>query len=158
MTTYNYITNVSYCTNITTSGMPDGSYSYIEDGTSNVMVCNAAGYVVSDISYDVLTSDVLSQDVYGNFDGYGRPQQVTHLDGTTDYKEYACCGLELTTNRDGVVTQYLYDAAKRATGTEVIRGSSVMTYTNVLDPAGNVLQSIRIGSDAVAHFNGFHGL
>jgi hypothetical protein len=44
MTTYNYITNSSYQTNITVTGQPNSTYAYIVDGVSNVTVLNTAGY------------------------------------------------------------------------------------------------------------------
>ncbi len=95
-------------------------------------------------SVDVKSGITLSQDTHGNFDNYGRWQQVTHLDGTTESVQYACCGLESSTDRAGLVTQYIYDAAMRQTAYT----KNSITYSNVLDAAGRVLQSIRIGSDA----------
>jgi RHS repeat-associated protein len=148
MSTYNYITNALYRTNITVTGQPDSTGSYVVDGVSNVTVLNVSGYMVSAASYDVLSGYALSTDTYGNFDSYGRPQQVTHLDGTTDYTQYACCGLESTTDPDGLGTLFNYDTDKRSVGYEKIYGSVVVNYTNTLDAAGHVVQSQRIGSDS----------
>lgn len=111
---------------------------------------NQWGYTISSASWDVKSGILLSQDTYGNFDSYGRPQQVVHLDGTTDVTQYACCGLDNTVDRDGVFTQYLYDPAKRQIGyARYVNGiaNDPITYTNVLDAAGRVLQPIRVGSD-----------
>jgi RHS repeat-associated protein len=148
LTTYNYLTNGSYETNIVVSGQPDTyGTNYVVDGVSNVTVLNNAGYNVSVSSYDVKTGIALSRDTSANFDSYGRPQQVTHIDGTTEYTSYACCGLDQTTDRDGLTTQYLYDPAKRQIGYQKNYGSGAITYTNLLDPASRVVQSIRVGSD-----------
>jgi RHS repeat-associated protein len=147
MTTFNYFTNATYQTNITVTGQPDAGYSYIVDGVSNRTVINQWGYNVTSISQDVLSSLIVSQDVYGNYDGSGRPQQVVHLDGTTNVTQYACCGLDLTIDPDGVITQYIYDPAKRSVGYQKIYNGSPITYTNVLDAAGRTLQFIRAGSD-----------
>jgi len=146
MTAYQYYPG-TYLTNVVCTGMPDPTYSYVVDGTSNVTILNASGHQSSVTIYDIRSGIVMLQDTYGDFDGYGRPQQVTHLDGTTEYTSYACCGLDLTTDRDGVSHQYLYDAAKRRIGYEEIRGGTAITYSNVLDAAGNILGRIRIGMD-----------
>jgi RHS repeat-associated protein len=147
MSTYNYLTNGIYQTNITVTGQPDATDSYVIDGVSNVVVLNIYGYNVLANSYDVSSAKMLSRDVYGNFDSYGRPQQIVHLDGTTNITQYACCGLDLAINPDRVMTQYLYDPAKRQIGYEKIYNATPITFTNNLDAANRILQSIRIGSD-----------
>ena len=152
MTTYDYLTNSdnSCRTNITVTGQPNANYTAVADGVLNVTVLNSFGYTVSAASYDVLTHIPLSQDTYGNFDTYGRPQQVTHLDGTTETMNYSCCGLDNTIDRDGVFTQYLYDPAKRQIGyARYVNGIAhdPITFTNALDAAGRVLASVRVGSD-----------
>ncbi len=145
MTTYNYLTNSTgtYQTNITATGQPDSTFSYIVDGTTNWSVVDQFGNAVLNVSADIKSGIITAQDTYGNFDGYGRPQQVTHLDGATEYMTYACCGLESTTDRDGVVTDYLYDAANRQFGYT----RNGITYTNLLDAAGRTLQSVRVGTN-----------
>ncbi|MGA2854442.1 MAG: hypothetical protein ABSE90_09990, partial [Verrucomicrobiota bacterium] len=147
MTAYNYITNGLYQTNITVNGQANGSYSGVVDGVSNVVVLNYSGYTVSSAAYDVRSGVLLSSDTYGNFDSYGRPQQVTHLDNTTEQFTYDCCGLDTTVDKDGVTTEYLYDPARRQIGYEQFYNTSVIAYTNLLDAAGRTLQSIRVGSD-----------
>jgi hypothetical protein len=148
LTTYNYFTN-SCRTNITASGQPDPTDTYVVDGVSNVVVLNAAGYKVTDVSYDILSTLTLAYDNYGNYDSFGRPQQVTHLDGTTEYTQYACCGLESTTDRDGVNTVYLYDADRRSYGYQKYYSASgnPISYTNNLDGVGGITQTIRVGTD-----------
>jgi len=78
-----------------------------------------------------------------NFDSFQRSQQVIHLDGTSDQREFGCCGLANTTDRDGVMTQYTYDIMKR----RVSSARLGITVSNVFDSAGQLLKTIRIGSD-----------
>jgi len=150
MTTYDYITNAAgtYLTNITATGRPDSSFTYIVDGSSNQTVLTSFGYTASVTTYDVLSRVTLSQDTYGNFDSYGRPQQVTHLDGTTEQTYYACCGVDNTTDRDGLTSQYLYDAARRQIGYQKLYNGIPIATTNLLDAAGHALATVRVGTDA----------
>ncbi len=149
-TTYNYITNGTYQTNITVTGQPDSPFTHIVDGVSNQTVLNQWGYRVSSISSDIQSGIILQQDIYGNFDSYGQPRQVVHLDGTTNVTQYACCGLDYTVDRDGVTTAYLYDDDKRQIGSSrYYQGiaNNPITYQNVLDAAGRALKSVRVGTD-----------
>jgi RHS repeat-associated protein len=147
MTTYNYYIGSAYQTNVTATGQPDPTYSYIVDGVSNVTVLNTAGSLVTAASYDVRSDILLSRDNYGAYDNFGRPQQVVHLDGTTNKAYYACCGVDLTIDPDSLVTQYLYDSEKRQIGYEKVYNGNPITYSNVLDATGRTLQSIRFGTD-----------
>jgi RHS repeat-associated protein len=150
MTAYNYFTNGVYQTNITVTGQPGPTGTYVVDGVSNVTVLNVSGYLVSAASYDVASGAMLSRDTYGNFDSFNRPQQVTHLDGTTEYAQYACCGLESTVDRDGVETFYLYDTDYRQYGYGKVYSSgssNIITYQNILDAVGHAMESFRVGSD-----------
>jgi RHS repeat-associated protein len=148
---YNYITNGSYQTNITVTGQPDSTGTNIVDGVSNVVVLNYFGYTVSSASYDVASGYTLSHDIYGNFDSFDRPQQVTHLDGTTEYMQYSCCGMESFIDRDGLSTVYLYDPDQRQIGYTKIYSSgtnNAISYENNLDAVGHAVQSFRVGSDS----------
>ena len=128
-TFYNYLYSADgyYRTNMTATGQPDTAFTHIVDGVSNVVVLNIAGYTVLAASYDVASRILLSQDVYGNFDYFSRPQLVTHLDGTTEQTYYDCCGVSTTVNRDGLTTQYLYDAINRQTGYRQIYNGGLVT-------------------------------
>jgi RHS repeat-associated protein len=150
MTAYNYITNGAYRTNIIVTGQPDPTGARVVNGVSNVVVLNYYGYNVLTASYDVLSGTALSRDAYTNFDNFGRPQQVSHLDGTTETMFYACCGLENTVDRDGINTVYLYDTDKRQYGYQSIYSSgtaNTITHASTLDAVGRAVQSYRVGSD-----------
>ncbi|MEI6395741.1 MAG: hypothetical protein WCT12_32135, partial [Verrucomicrobiota bacterium] len=86
----------SYRTNMTASGQPDPNFSRVIDGTTNLTVVNLAGHTILSITRDVATGAFLSQEIYSNFDDFGRPQRVTHLDGTHEDTYYACCGVDNT--------------------------------------------------------------
>jgi RHS repeat-associated protein len=148
MTAYNYITNGTYRTNIMVTGQPDPTYTYIVDGTSNRTVLNQWGYTVSSASWDVRSGLPLSQDTYANFDTNGRPQQVTHLDSTTEYTYYTCCVVDYTADRDGVTNIFLYDTDKRQFGYTKFFNNQPISYENVLDAAGRTVESYRVGSDS----------
>ena len=130
-------------TNTVWSGQPNTGKTSIIDGTKTVTVLGPVGQMISRMQFDVATGVTLSRDTYGNYDAFNRPQQVTHLDGTTEQTQYDCCGVDVTIDRDGVPTQYWYDEMKRQVASTRLN----ITTTNVLDNAGNVLKTIRIGSD-----------
>jgi RHS repeat-associated protein len=149
MTTYNYLTNAtgSYRTNITTTGQPDSTDSYIVDGVSNQTVVSLAGYPASSTSWDVKSGIIVFQDIYTNVDGYGRPQWDIHLDGTTNQTYYACCGVDSTTDADALVDQYDYDSNHRLTGHTRVYGAISISSENMLDAAGRSIEAFRVGSD-----------
>jgi RHS repeat-associated protein len=144
--TFNYADDatVSYTTNMTATGQPDTLYTKVIDGATNYSVINSAGQPVISVTKDVASGSVLSQSTWSNFDSFGRPGTVTYLDGTTELTVYACCGVDNTTDRDGVNTQFYYDRAKR----QVAQMRLNITTTNILDSAGHSIKTIRIGSDA----------
>jgi RHS repeat-associated protein len=128
-------------TNTVSTGQTTGTT--ITDGTQDVTVLGPYGQMISHTVTDISSTILLVQDIYSNFDSFSRPQQVTHLDGTTEYIAYNCCNLDNTTDRDGVITYYTYDAMKRRIGTIRLN----ITSSNILDSVGHTLQSFRTGSD-----------
>jgi RHS repeat-associated protein len=143
--TYDYAADVTgtYRTNMTASGKPDPTFSRVIDGTTNVSIVNLGGYPILSITRDVATGVILSQETDSNFDSLGRPQRVTHLDGTYEDTYYGCCGIDTTIDRDGVSTTYWRDAMKRQTATTRLG----ITTTNCFDAPGRVVKITRIGSD-----------
>src|SRR5207302_5092089 len=78
------------------------------------------------------------------YDGYKRLTSTTYLDGTSLQNSYQdCCSTSSTTDRDGTVTSFTYDALKRLL-TETRNG--VMT-SNIYDAYGNLLQRVRYGTN-----------
>jgi RHS repeat-associated protein len=137
--TYDYNkSSDDFLTNITASGQADATYANVVDGVSNRVVLNPSGYVVSSVTYDVAKKMLLAKDVYSN-DAFGRPQQVTHLDGTVESVTYGCCGPESSVDRDGVQTIYDYDPTE-GRWTKIRQN---ITYTKLADAAGFVRQQLR---------------
>jgi RHS repeat-associated protein len=143
--TFDYAVDASgfYRTNLTASGQSDPTFSRVIDGTTNLAIVNLGGYPVLSITWNVSNGVILSQETYSNFDGFGRPQRVTHLDGTYEDTYYACCGIDSMIDRDGVATQCWHDLMKRQTAATRLG----ITTTNVLDASGRIVKTIRIGSD-----------
>jgi RHS repeat-associated protein len=130
-------------TNIVWTGAPNGGGTAIVDGTETVTIVSPIGQMISRTVTNIVSGITLANDVYGNYDGLGRPQLVTHLDGTTEQTYYACCGVDNTVDRDGVTTQYYYDVAHRQDS--YIKNG--ILFTNILDSVGHTIASIRIGTD-----------
>jgi len=130
-------------TNIVHSGKPNGGKTAITDGTKTVTVTGSVGQLISRTVSDIISGVLLSREIYSNYDEFNRPGRVTYLDGTYEDTQYACCGIDSTTDRDGVVTSYWYDDLKRRTASTRLG----ITTTNLLDAAGNVLKTTRIGSN-----------
>ena len=141
---YSYSDSSGQRTTTVLSGSPDtGNALNVLDGTRTVTVQNQNGAIVSSTIQDKASSITLSSETYSNPDEFGRFRRVTHLDGTYEDTQYACCGLDLTIDRDGVVTQYEYDA----TGRQVASTRLNIKTTNILNSASQVLATKRIGSD-----------
>jgi RHS repeat-associated protein len=123
------------------SGHPNGGN--IDDGTQDITVVGPLGQMISHQVIDIASTKTISSETYGSYDEFNRPQQITYLDGTSSQTHYACCGIDNTIDRDGVVTQYLYDSAKRQTGST--RNS--ITTSSMLDALGRPIKTTRTGSD-----------
>lgn len=149
MSFYNYAQSTnSWQTNTVSTGQPNSGQTAIINGIQTITILDQFGQTVSVTTQDIVSSLTLQQDIYGNFDPLDRPQQVTHLDGTTNFYDYSCCYLESEVDPDGVLTYYLYDDAKRNVGYEkYYNNTNPITYGNVLDAAGHNLQSFRVGTD-----------
>ncbi|MDR1282180.1 MAG: type IV secretion protein Rhs, partial [Opitutaceae bacterium] len=76
-------------------------------------------------------------------DTLGRPTHTAFLDGTAEYRDYACCGLNQIINRDGITTTYERDALGRVIRETTAGIGTAYTY----DAAGRTLTTSRVGSD-----------
>jgi RHS repeat-associated protein len=114
------------------------------DGTEEVSVVGPYGQIISRTVKDIVSTKLLSREVYGDFDTYARARQVTYLDGRTNLTQFDCCGLESQTDKDGVQTAYGYDAMKRRTSAT----RQGITTADTLDSVGRVVRTVRIGTDS----------
>ncbi len=130
------------------SGQPNSGKTAIVDGTRTITIKNSVGRIISRTVKDLVASRTpseitLSSETYSDYDEFNRPRRITYLDGTHTETYYGCCGVNTTTDRDGVVTQYIYDALHRQYG--YIRNG--IKYENIMNPAGQVIKELRTGSD-----------
>jgi len=151
---YDYSTNVTGIITTNSTGQPDnwGYPTLIINGTRTITVQDSLGRIVSRTvsaiaNYAVTTT--LSEDTYtySTSDLYGQNYFSTDLAGRTNFVNYDCCGLDSTTDPDGVLTSYTYDQLRRQIAVTTSRGSTNLTITNILDGAGRTLVQQRIGSD-----------
>jgi RHS repeat-associated protein len=131
-------------------GAPGTGKTNIVDGTKTITVKGPVGQMISRTVIDVASSITNSHELYSNYDAYNRPRKVTYLDGTFSWTDYGCCGPITETNREGTVITYYQDPLKRPAATT----KNSITVTNYFDGAGNLLRSVRIGSDASKITNG----
>jgi hypothetical protein len=146
MTFYDYVTTSTNSTTTVSSGQPGISRTNIVDGTKTISTLGTLGQPLTNRVEAIRpgsTNILLSLDVYSLFDEFQRPQRVTHLDGSYEETYFSCCGVGSTRDRLGVTTYYLTDDLKRATGTQRLG----ITTTNVLNAAGWVLETRRIGTN-----------
>ena len=141
---YSYEANGTQMTTTVLSGQPDATGTSILDGTETVTTTGQAGELESSAVTDFASTIMTAYDNYTYNDDQYRSYTVSHYDNTQESVQYACCGIDNTTDRDGTVTQYSYDALKRQTAST----RNGITTSNVLDAAGNVLATILIGTDA----------
>ena len=128
------------------SGLPDATGTTIVDGTQTVTMSLLTGQVLSQLASSIAPGRdeiEISSDSYSYTDNLNLSYMVTHLDTTTESVQYGCCGMQSSTDRDGVTATYVYDANKRQVGS--LRNG--ITSSNILDAAGNVLATIRAGTD-----------
>ncbi len=76
-------------------------------------------------------------------DELGRPTETVFLDGSTEHRQYACCGLSQFRGRDGVLTTYEHDALGRVEREST--GGIALVHTH--DAAGRRTKTVRVGSD-----------
>ena len=146
MDIYSYQADDTYRTVTVMSGLPDATGTNIVDGTRTVTVSFLTGQICTNLVYSIVSGPnniLLSSDTYSYTDNLNLWYVVTHLDGTTESVVYGCCGLDSTTDRDFVTTTYAYDLLKR----QISSTRNGITTSNILDAAGNVLVSMRIGSN-----------
>jgi len=124
----------------------------VSDGARVVTELTPVGALLTRTNFDVVSSAITGQEIFSEHDDYGRPRQVTYLDGTSTYTEFGCCGPTLEVDRDGATTTYTYDALRRR-HTESMHG---LVYRVTNDAADRVLARLRQGTDGTLHTNASH--
>ena len=122
--------------------------SYIGDGTLTAEVCGPLGELHQRSTWRVVggvAQYLLDNEVRSNFDQYGRATFRQYLDGTSSSVQYyACCGLAVSTNREGSATTNRYDLMQRRVGSTF----NGITTSNILDAAGRTVATLRIGTNS----------
>jgi RHS repeat-associated protein len=133
-------------TTIEDAGEPDYFHSSIVAGQEIVTTNDQTGRVLFRQITSIPDDVVLTEQTY-QYASAGQDYSVTDVlaNRTTSYA-YSCCGLSQVTDPEGVVTHYDYDLLHRQVATQILRGSANgVKTTNVLDAAGQVLLTKRIG-------------
>jgi RHS repeat-associated protein len=157
MSIYTYSTPGGNRQTVVETGAPEGDWAAsvtwspatpgsLPDGTRTTTVVGTWGEPLLSETEDIKANLLIDQQTFDNYDDLKRGHRVLHLDGTAQWFYYACCGLSSTIDRDGVQTDYFYDDARRQNSTRRLN----ITLTNLLDAAGNVLQTTRIGTNGGA--------
>ncbi len=131
----------TYLTNLTFRGAPDdpADPQTVTNGTQTLAISTIAdGHTQLQASFDLSSGILTDLQNYTYFDDH--TYEITRMDGTTEaYTNSTCCGTGAYVDRDGVVTAYGYDARHRLITTTRLG----ITTSNVLDAAGNVLETWR---------------
>jgi hypothetical protein len=142
-------TNATQTTVVLNGQVDPNSDTNILAGTITTAALGHVGQLISTTVQDKASTTILNQDNYTYLDEFRRSYTVAHLDATTETYQYACCGLDTTTDRDGVQSQYLYDDMGRQLGRTILAYTPTLTTTNILNAAGNVLATVRNAGGSV---------
>ena len=135
----------TYETNVVYTGKPNNSTNAttILDGTVTTSITERPSKTLSRVTKDIISSIVFAREIYSDFDSQGRPRRTDYLDGTfTTNRYHECCSQSAFRDRDGVLTEYAYDALDRLLTTKRLG----ITISNVYDAAGNLLETRRLGA------------
>ena len=130
----------------------------IRDGARSTALSNNRGNTIAYQSEDLRSGTELSSWVATRIDAFGRVEEKTHADGTTETTSFGCCHVEATKNREDITTTYakLGNRSMRSrlgmgdysevtgrsvrTGRVGTDGKEVTERTVVYDLAGRVIQ------------------
>ena len=130
-------------TTTTSGGALNTGKSAVVAGTRSISTQSKQGEVIDERVYDIASGLLLSMRVVTETDAFGRATRIDYLDGTHEERAYACCGLEYMVDREGVRTDYGYDAFRRLE--HETRAGITTHYT--YDDVGRRLTALREGSD-----------
>lgn len=117
----------------------------VVDGIRTVLDQDSRGNMVASTTTDIASNTVVASATTSDADDFGRPGLIEYLDGSSQTQFFGCCGLEESTDRDGVFTLFEPDDFGNV-GTETVAG---ITTTYQYDPVGRLRRVIRTGSDEV---------
>ena len=136
----------------------DNNLPVIRDGTRSTALSNNRGNTIAYQSEDLRSGTELSSWVATRIDAFGRVEEKTHADGTTETTSFGCCHVETTKNREDITTTYakLGNRSMRSrlgmgdysevtgrsvrTGRIGTDGKEVTERTVIYDLAGRVIQ------------------
>ncbi|MEZ0388667.1 MAG: cysteine peptidase family C39 domain-containing protein, partial [Verrucomicrobium sp.] len=104
-------------------------------GQPTVLTLSSA--VADDVGRNVAETDAEGRVLIHEYDDLNRLVKTTYPDATFMANEYSCCNLTSVRARDGLVTQYGYDALKRLTSV-LSPGRRIVTYR--YDSVGNLVE------------------
>lgn len=122
----------------------------VNAGRETVYTYSGSVQLIDKETTDVTSSLVIASETYSSFDALGRPQRIDYLDGTYETRQYACCGLDSATGRDGVQTTYGYDSLGRVEDTTNSAGTARQLVTRKIYDAAGSLKDRWIGEDATS--------
>jgi RHS repeat-associated protein len=130
------------------TGTPDSTYGSVVDGT---MEETWTDYLQNNVVHQVtdIASQVLIEQEKYYYDANNHLTNTVCLNGTSSPQTYDCCNLESSTAPDGTVTSYGYDALKR----RIMTIQNGITVSNILNANGDVLGTVRYGTDGSAVTN-----
>ncbi len=151
--TYQADTNRVLTNIIAQTGQPDSPINptVIVNGTQTATALNSLGQVTL-VTTQAITNGaaymLLAQVTYTYSGTLQQDYTAVDLANRTNQYHFACCGLDNTVDADGVLTTYDYDLLRRQVASTVFRGGVTgVKTTNVLDAAGRVLVTQRIGTN-----------
>jgi RHS repeat-associated protein len=172
---FEYASGAQYKTNTVFSGAPNGTKTAIVAGDKHETVLTTVNQVLFSRVTDFASGLVVNLVTHTNFDALGRAQKTVYQDGTYDWRNYDCCGLESEVDRDGATTEYEYDALRRIVSTtrhgikqinhydlwgnvykrerQGTNGSIILLSTNTYDAAGRLFTTQNaLGGVTTSHY------
>jgi len=151
---YTYQTSGENLVETIKEGEPNGAQSDVIDGVQTVKIWNSAGHQISEQLRDIPSNLLTSSWQATGVDALGRVTDFLYHDGTTMSRSYAsgsncgsCSGSKdlfaSETGRDGITTNYDYDALGRRIYSERLGIIERWKY----DALDNVTEHSRIGTD-----------
>lgn len=166
------IENGETLTTIVERGEPNGTGTDIVDGTRTTTVVDRRGNTLAETLVDIDSGLTVDQRLATAQDGFGRPTEITLLDGRTETYDYDCCGLVSHTDAYGITTTFdevdnieksetrlgITTTTSRSGRTQITErddnnGSVIQTYSSTVDIAGRPVASETAGNrdTTIAH-------